>query len=261
MAGLGRWIRRSATDWLWIGGVFATVSAVVLLVIELGLITTIEHEFKEPVTERLINKNVQWGAPVYIRIFKETSELELWAEQNGQYILFETYPICRWSGSLGPKVNEGDMQSPEGFYQVGLRQLNPNSQYHLAFNLGFPNAFDRANGRTGSFLMVHGGCTSAGCYAMTNTVIEEIYGLMETALYAGQRNVPVHIFPFPLTEDNLARHEKSEWIGFWRDLKPAYDFFEANQSPPSVDVAEKTYVLRASKARPPAVQAKPQATF
>lgn len=261
MTNLGRWIRRSATDWLWIGGVFASVSAVVLLVIELGLITTIEHEFKEPVTERLINKNVQWGAPVFIRIFKETSELELWAEQNGRYILFETYPICRWSGTLGPKLNEGDLQSPEGFYEVGPYQLKPNSEYHLAFNLGFPNAFDRANGRTGSFLMIHGGCGSAGCYAMTDTVIEEIYGLVEVALFTGQRSVPVHIFPFPLTEENLARHQDSEWMDFWRELKPAYDFFEEYQRPPSVEVAEKSYVLRASEVRPPAVRVKPQVAF
>ena len=81
---------------------------------------------------------------------------------------FATYPICLWSGRLGPKLREGDRQAPEGFYTVSAEQLNPNSRWHRSFSLGFPNAFDQAHGRTGSFIMVHGGCPSIGCYAMTD---------------------------------------------------------------------------------------------
>ena len=89
--------------------------------------------------------------------------------------IFKTYPICSYSGGLGPKIQQGDRQAPEGFYLVSLEQLNPRSKYYLAFNVGFPNAYDRAYGRTGSNIMVHGDCTSSGCYAMTDAVMEEIY--------------------------------------------------------------------------------------
>ncbi|MEM8617038.1 MAG: L,D-transpeptidase family protein, partial [Pseudomonadota bacterium] len=141
------------------------------------------------------------GTETFIRIFKQENELELWlkAPNENQYELSKTFPICAWSGALGPKLREGDGQSPEGFYRVGLGSLNPNSSFHLSFNLGFPNAYDRAHGRTGSYLMVHGACASIGCYAMTDAGIEEIYAAVETTLRSGQTAVSVHVFPFRLT--------------------------------------------------------------
>jgi murein L,D-transpeptidase YafK len=143
------------------------------------------------------------GAPVFLRVFKEEAELELWIDTPDGMHLFQTYPICRFSGQLGPKLREGDRQAPEGVYRVTKNSLNPNSSYHLSFNLGFPNAFDRAHGRTGSFLMIHGDCRSIGCYAMTDPGIEQIYVLVEAALRAGQPRVDVHAFPFRMTDQRM----------------------------------------------------------
>jgi murein L,D-transpeptidase YafK len=147
--------------------------------------------------QRLAAKDVALGVPIFIRIFKLESELELWVQKSGRYELFATYPICLWSGRLGPKLQEGDKQAPEGFYTVDKDALNPDSRWHRSFNLGFPNAFDQAYGRTGSFLMVHGGCASIGCYAMTDRVVDEIWRMVTSALDAGQERFAVHVFPFP----------------------------------------------------------------
>jgi murein L,D-transpeptidase YafK len=190
--------------------------------------------------QRLAAKRLERGDPVFIRIFKEESALEVWMRDGAEWRLFQIYPICRWSGRLGPKLREGDRQAPEGFYEVGFDQLNPYSRHHLAMNIGFPNRFDRAHGRTGSFLMIHGGCASIGCYAMTDAAVDDIYRLVESALNGGQRRVPVHIFPFRITEANLTRHAASKWAGFWRGLKRAYDAFERGQLP-AVDVVNGKY--------------------
>jgi murein L,D-transpeptidase YafK len=195
----------------------------------------------------LATKGMKQETPIFVRIFKEESELEIWkAKDDGRYYHFKTYPICAWSGTLGPKVKVGDKQAPEGFYTVTPGQMNPNSQFHLAFNLGFPNAYDKANGRTGDALMVHGDCKSAGCFAMTDALIEEIYILAREAFQGGQRQFQVHAFPFRMTEANLTRHKGSQWYGFWKTLKEGYDTFEASQLPPKVAVCEKQYLLNAN---------------
>ncbi|WP_457798814.1 L,D-transpeptidase family protein [Methylocystis sp. S23] len=184
------------------------------------------------------------GDPVFVRIFKQEGQLELWLKKNGRYALYKTFPICKWSGRLGPKVKEADYQSPEGFYSVSAKQLNPHSNYYRAFNVGYPNAFDRQNGRTGGLVMVHGACKSVGCFAMTDRGIEEIYGFVEAALKAGQKDIPVHIFPFRMTEGNIAREtgggwlsfvgggNYQQWAGFWKNLKEGYDIFEQTGQPP-----------------------------
>lgn len=155
----------------------------------------------------------------------------------------QNHPICYFSGRLGPKLKEGDQQSPEGFYKVSARQMNPNSTYHLSFNLGFPNKFDRANGRTGNYLMVHGNCVSIGCYAMTDEKIEEIYTLASAAFKNGQKRFQVHIFPFRMTEQNMQTHQKSEWLSFWKNLKQGYDFFETNKTVPKITVIDRKYTI------------------
>jgi len=193
--------------------------------------------------ELLTGKGVTRGSPVFIRIFKAERELELWMEKAGRFTRIKTYPICTFSGTLGPKLKEGDRQSPEGFYKVGRGALNPNSAYHLSFNLGFPNAYDRAHRRTGSYLMVHGDCVSIGCYAMTNPGIEEIYGLVRAALRNGQRQVQVHAFPFRMSASNIDRYRDHEWIDFWCNLKQGYDVFEVTLRPPQVRVSGKRYVF------------------
>ncbi len=181
----------------------------------------------------------------FIRIFKVEAELELWsrAEGEAQFSLAKTYSICAYSGALGPKLKQGDRQAPEGFYWVNKSRLNPNSRFHLSFNLGYPNAYDRAHGRTGDFLMVHGNCVSIGCYAMTDAGIEEIYGAVEASLEAGQPFVRVHIFPFRMTEANMARHSGSRWAAFWANLKEGHDLFEVSNIPPDTQVENKRYVF------------------
>ena len=189
-------------------------------------------------------KGVDAGAPMFVRIFKEESELELWKQRSdGRFYHVKTYPICNWSGDLGPKIAQGDKQAPEGFYQVARTQMNPNSQFHLAFNLGFPNAYDKAQKRTGDFLMVHGKCKSAGCYAMTDALIEEIYAFARESFIAGQETIQVHAFPFRMTEANLARHRDNKWYPFWMTLKEGHDFFETTRVTPTVAVCARNYVV------------------
>ncbi len=195
-------------------------------------------------SERLAEKGLKRGMPVFIRIFKREQELELWMKKGDGFVLFASYPVCRYSGDLGPKLHEGDYQAPEGFYTVGRGQLNPNSAYRRSFNLGFPNLYDSANGRTGSFVMVHGACMSAGCYAMTDPVIDEIWELITAALDGGQKRFSVHVFPFQMTAPLLAAYGAGQWDGFWRDLKRGYDLFEASHTPPQIGVCAKRYVAR-----------------
>ena len=192
---------------------------------------------------RLADKGVKLGDPVLVRIFKFESELELWMEKDGAYIKFATYPICRFSGRLGPKLREGDNQAPEGFYTVAEDQLNPNSRWHRSFNLGYPNAFDRAHERTGSLIMVHGGCLSIGCFAITNAGVDEVWRLVMAALDKGQPRFAVQVFPFRMTEANLAARSKDRFADFWASLKKGYDLFESTRIPPVVSVCDGVYAF------------------
>lgn len=204
-----------------------------------------EKRVKPLLVFALEEKNLTYGNAVFIRIFKAEKTLELWVKKGDRFESFKTYPICTFSGQLGPKIRQGDNQAPEGFYRVGLGQLNPYSRYHLSFNLGYPNTYDRANQRTGDFLMVHGNCVSIGCYAMGDAAIEEIYTLMEAALRNGQRHIDVHIFPFRYDSTKID-WQKSEWQSFWRDLEPGFDAFNANNKPPGISVINRRYKVTAS---------------
>ena len=196
-----------------------------------------------PLEAELARKGFQLGDPLFIRIFKESSELEVWLQNSGgEFSLFKVYPICRWSGKLGPKLKEGDRQSPEGFYFVSPGRMNPNSDFHLSFDLGFPNEYDQHHERTGSYLMVHGDCVSIGCYAMTDNGIEEIYTLADAALENGQKLFRVHAFPFRMTDERMDQlDEDGKWFEFWANLKEGYDFFEMLQQPPNVTVEDGKY--------------------
>jgi murein L,D-transpeptidase YafK len=186
-------------------------------------------------------------APIFIRVFKEESELELWKlRDDGRYYHFKTYPICNWSGELGPKLQTGDRQAPEGFYTITREQMNPDSNYHLAMNLGYPNAFDKSQRRTGQFLMIHGKCKSAGCYAMTDALIEEIYAVARESFLGGHDSFPVHAFPFRMTRENMVRYAGHEAFPFWRTLKEGYDYFELTHQLPTVAVCERRYVVNVS---------------
>ncbi len=189
-------------------------------------------------------KGMLRNSSVMARIFKEEGKLEIWkAKTNGRYDMVASYDICKWSGKLGPKFTEGDRQAPEGFYTVRPSQMNPNSNYHLAFNIGYPNAFDRANGRTGSNLMVHGACSSSGCYSMTDAQIEQIYAFGRDAFQGGQTEFQIQAFPFRMTAANMARYRNDPNYEFWKMLKVGYDQFEITRVPPKVDVCEKRYVF------------------
>ena len=187
------------------------------------------------------------GDPVFIRIFKEESELEIWmlGDTKSEYELLKTFEICAFSGKPGPKLKEGDRQAPEGFYYVPPSRMNPNSQFHLSFDLGFPNEYDTYHGRSGTFLMVHGDCVSAGCYAMTDVRMEEIYTLVAAALEGGQKFFRVHAFPFRMTDARMNQEFKKEgkWLDFWGNLKEGYDYFEMMKSPPNTSVKGGKYVF------------------
>lgn len=218
-----------------------------------GCDTTPKHllPVSDEANERLAENGVMAGSPLYIRVFKKEEEMEVWLHSPYGYVPFKTYKICSWSGKLGPKLKTGDKQAPEGFYMVSASQLNPKSSYYLAFNLGYPNAYDRAHRRSGAHLMVHGGCRSAGCYAITDEQVQEIFSLARDSFKYGESQFPVHAFPFRMTKENMAAHKAHKWYRFWLNLKQGYDFFEKYRRPPIVGVKNKRYVFFKSQADVP----------
>ena len=206
----------------------------------------------QPVPPKLIAdmtaKDMDLQSPILVRLFKQEAELEVWKQdRSGRFALLKTYPICRWSGDLGPKVREGDRQAPEGFYSITPAQMNPQSAYYLSFNTGYPNAFDKALGRSGSQLMVHGDCSSRGCYAMTDEQIAEIYSLGRKSFFGGQRAFQLQAYPFRMTPINMAKHRNNPNMPFWKMIKEGYDHFEVTRQEPKVDFCEKKYVFDAVK--------------
>lgn len=187
------------------------------------------------------------ASPIVLRAYKKESEIELWKRNAaGRYVPIKTYPICRWSGQLGPKTKSGDRQTPEGFYTVAKSQMNPNSRYYLSFDIGYPNAYDRAHGGTGSAVMVHGVCSSMGCFAMTDAVAGELFSIAREAFSGGQRAFQFQSFPFRMTAANMARHRTDPNIAFWRQLKEGSDRFEATGEEPVVGVSGGRYVFAPS---------------
>jgi murein L,D-transpeptidase YafK len=188
-------------------------------------------------------RGFEWGAPLFIRIFKTERILEVWLKRSSGYEHFKSFSICTYGDKgEGPKLRQGDGRAPEGFYFVTPNRMNPFSRFHLAFDLGYPNPYDRVHGRTGSALMVHGSCISIGCFAMTDRSMETIYTLADAALRNGQPFFRVHIFPFRMNQKNMQRHRRSLWIGFWRNLKDGYDWFAEHQhTPPNVVLDKGRY--------------------
>jgi len=199
-----------------------------------------------PIPQKTITKMREMGMrpadPVLVRIFKQESELEIWKrDSTGKYALMNTYPMCRWSGQLGPKKFEGDRQAPEGFYTVSSGRLNPSSQYYLSFDLGYPNSLERAKGYTGSALMVHGACSSSGCFAISDNHVAEVYAVVREALRGGQQAFQVQSYPFRMTPENLAAHNNNPNFDFWMELKAGYDRFEVLRQPPRFQFCEGRY--------------------
>ncbi len=214
---------------------------------ELSRVQNARQRAEKQLSPQLEALGLSFGAPIFIRIFKESEELEVFVAEpaGGRFRLLKTYQICTYSGDLGPKLEQEARQAPEGFYTVGRAAMNPQSNFHLAFDLGYPNGYDRAHGRTGDFLMVHGDCVSTGCYAMTDPIIEEIYSLADAALASGQTEFHVHCFPFRMTGERMADAvaSASPWLAFWQNLKSGYDLFERDKVPPDFAVEDLTYTF------------------
>jgi murein L,D-transpeptidase YafK len=201
-----------------------------------------------PTLALMAAKNTSPSAPLLIRTYKKEAELEVWKlARDGRYVHIKTFPICRWSGQLGPKQTQGDRQAPEGFYPIARRQMNPNSHYYLSFDTGFPNAYDKAHGASGAFLMVHGTCSSAGCYAMTDKQMGEIYAIAREAFADGQQAFQFQAFPFRMSAQNMAKYRADKNIDFWRQLKEGSDRFEATGEEPVVSVVAGRYAFAASR--------------
>ncbi len=203
---------------------------------------------KTPVPAHLVSamesEDMDPRAPVLMRLYKSESKLEVWKKtRSGPYALLTSYNVCRWSGDLGPKVKEGDRQSPEGFYTITPGRMNPNSSYYLSFDTGFPNAYDRAHGWFGNNLMVHGDCSSRGCYAMTNEQVEEIYALARDAFDGGQKGFQLQLLPFRMTAENLYKYRRNPHLEFWKNLKEGSDHFEVTGNEPVVGVCSYRYVF------------------
>ena len=210
----------------------------------------ISNKVEQPLPAKILQdmaaKDMDRNSPIMIRILKEEGVLEIWKEKrNKRFEKIVEYQICAWSGRLGPKKKEGDRQAPEGFYSLSPAHLNPNSKYYLAINTGFPNRFDAANGRTGSNLMIHGACSSSGCYSMTDAQILEIYAFARDAFKGGQTTIQLQALPFRMTAENMARHRLSTNYDFWKMVKVGYDQFEVTKRPPEVNVCERRYVFNA----------------
>ncbi|WP_026616343.1 L,D-transpeptidase family protein [Ensifer aridi] len=203
-----------------------------------------EYQLSSKMVSKMRELGMQKTSPILLRIFKEEGTLEVWkANTANRFQLLKSYKICAWSGKLGPKVKEGDRQAPEGFYPLYPHQMNPNSNYYLAINTGYPNTYDKANGRSGTHLMIHGACSSSGCYSMTDEQIIEIFALARDAFKGGQEYVQLQAFPFRMTAENMARHRDNPNIEFWKMLKAGYDQFEVTKRPPQVNVCERKYVF------------------
>jgi murein L,D-transpeptidase YafK len=210
----------------------------------MSLLPKAEKPIPYELTTKMKAKGMSPSSPIMIRIFKEENVAEVWKKTDtGRYALLSDFEICKWSGKLGPKFKEGDRQAPEGYYAIRPWQMNPNSDYHLSFNLGFPNAYDQAHNRTGSHLMMHGACSSAGCYSMTDDRIEAIFALARESFKGGQTEFQVEAYPFQMTPENMAKHADSEHFEFWKMLKEGYDQFEITGNPPKVDVCDRRYVF------------------
>ncbi len=176
---------------------------------------------------------------LYLRAFKAQKELEVWAGPRGKPLKqIIRYPICAASGTLGPKREEGDLQVPEGFYE--LKSFNPTSNFHLSMEISYPNASDRVLGtkrKLGGLIYLHGGCASIGCLAITDGPAEQVYLMASDAKV---RRLPIHIFPRRLDEAGLKELQTSPHFEFWKQLAPAFALFEQTHRPPSVKVDAKT---------------------
>ncbi|MDX8477913.1 murein L,D-transpeptidase family protein [Mesorhizobium sp. VK24D] len=230
---------------VWALALTATLAGCVSTV---STVLEVENKAVQPMSSKLLAEMAKKGMtaqdPILVRIFKDESELEVWKrDRSGKYALLKTFPMCRWSGKLGPKTKTGDRQAPEGFYNVSAGMLNPNSQYYLSFNLGYPNRLEKALGYTGEAIMVHGACSSSGCFALTDEGVAEIYTIAREALKGGQTAFQVQSLPFHMTPENMARNRSNPNFEFWTNIKQGYDYFEVTKREPKVSACGRHYAF------------------
>lgn len=182
---------------------------------------------------------------IYVRIFKFERILELWAKSdpNSKYKLVRKFPMTAFSGRLGPKRAEGDLQIPEGFYHVN--GFNPASNYHLSLRFDYPNKSDiirkKAHGAGGD-IFIHGSNVTIGCVPIGNPGIEQLYAIAVDARSNGQSKIPVHIFPFRMHSEtadsalSVTDGKNEILIEFWKELIPVFNYFENHREIPEIDI-------------------------
>ena len=178
-----------------------------------------------------------------LQIFKNDKIAELWlrSKEKSEFKLFKSYVICAYSGVLGPKRKQGDMQVPEGFYHIAV--YNPYSSYHLSLGINYPNASDKiiGKGNLGGDIMIHGNCVTIGCMPLTDNYIKEVYILAVEARNAGQQNIPVQIYPSRLNESGIKMlaeeySKDPDLVEFWKNIKIGHDYFYKNKQLPKVSI-------------------------
>jgi len=187
---------------------------------------------------------------LYIAAYKTEGKFEVWLKTSAQqpYQLFKTYDFCAHSGTLGPKVFEGDLQTPEGFYHINV--FNPESNFHLSLGINYPNKVDAVrtgkNQKPGGDIYIHGACATVGCIPLTDEKIKEVYILAVEAQNAGQKEIPVHIYPFKLTNANLKKYSAiyPQHKSLWETLQLGYTYFEQHKSLPIINQVKGNYIMK-----------------
>lgn len=185
-----------------------------------------------------------------INAYKAEGKLEIWLKSysDKQYKLFRTYDFCEHSGTLGPKVIEGDKQIPEGFYYINV--FNPMSTFHLSLGVNYPNSVDLArtgkDRKPGNDIYIHGNCVTVGCIPLTDEKIKEVYVLAVEAKDNGQEKIPVNIYPFKMTDGNMKKYSAlfPTQLAFWKTLQPGYFAFEKNRNLADIKEVGGKYVIK-----------------
>ncbi|HMO32526.1 MAG TPA: hypothetical protein PKE63_03795 [Lacibacter sp.] len=228
--------------------------------------TNIFARVSDSIRSEFQSKGLDWPARfLYIRSFKHEKELEVWVKQDytEPFRHFKTYKVCATSGTFGPKRKEGDKQIPEGFYYIN--EFKPNSNYHLALGLNYPNASDQLlsdPARPGGDIYIHGNCVTVGCLPLTDSLIEQVYFLSSVVKEQGQDFIPVHIYPYRFdypraAEQYLQRtRNRPELQQFSQPLREAYDYFEDTHQLPAILITKKGGYVVAGNPDAPRVERK-----
>ncbi|MNK68211.1 L,D-transpeptidase catalytic domain [compost metagenome] len=198
----------------------------------------------------LVAKKIGHSPFMIINAYKAEGKLEIWLKNGSDkvYQLFKTYDFCEHSGTLGPKVIEGDGQTPEGFYYINV--FNPMSNFHLSLGINYPNSVDNfrtgKDRKTGGDIYIHGSCVTVGCIPLTDEKIKEVYLLAMFSSDLKSKKVPVNIYPFKMTDQNMKKYsaEFPTQVTFWKSLQPVFLAFEQNKTQPNVNEVKGEYLLK-----------------